>query len=143
MKKKLLIVAILCLACSSVKAQVYGRDAIVPMPVRELYDKNMMNSYLNAMAATAARRQELYQRYGDMAVEAFNNNQWSNVIYYVTKALDTKYYCGELYYIRGYAYEQLGNLRAAKSDYKTGKKYDSTEAAQALESIKRRMKRKK
>lgn len=71
-----------------------------------------------------------------MWVKAYNNNNWSNVIYYVNAALNTLYYSGTLYYIRGYAYEQLGNLRAAKKDYKTGKKYNCHEAIQALESLK-------
>ena len=143
MKKELLIVILACLMFGNIKAQVYGNDRIAPMPVTELYDKGLMNSYLNAMAATAARRQELYERYSDLAFEAFDHNQWKDVVYYVTKALDTHYYCGTLYFIRGYAHEQLGELRAAKSDYKTGKKYNSTEAAGALESLKAKMKRKK
>ena len=55
----------------------------------------------------------------------------------------TMFYCGELFYIRGYAYEQLGNLKAAKKDYKTGKKYNCAEAAQALEALKAKRKAKK
>lgn len=142
MNKKVLIVVLAGLMCGSIKAQVYGNDRIVPMPVTEMYDRGLMNSYLNAMAATAARRQELYERYSDMAFEAYDNNQWSNVIYYVDKALNTHYYCGTLYFIRGYAYEQLMNYRAAKRDYRKAKKYNSIEASQALEALKMKMKRK-
>jgi len=46
-----------------------------------------------------------------------------------------------LYYMRGYAYEQLGKLRAAKKDYKKGMKNNSQEAALALASLKARKKR--
>jgi hypothetical protein len=76
-------------------------------------------------------------------MEAFDNRDWSHVVSYVNSALATQFYCGTLYYIRGYAYEQLGNLRAAKSDYKAGKKYNCVEAAEALDALKARMKRKK
>ena len=53
MNKKVLIVVLAGLMCGSIKAQVYGNDRIVPMPVTEMYDRGLMNSYLNAMAATA------------------------------------------------------------------------------------------
>ena len=143
MKKKLLIGSLLCLALVDVKAQVYSYDSTVPMPVMELYDKNLMNTYLNTLEATAARREQNYRYYGDKAMEAFDNRDWSHVVSYVNSALATQFYCGTLYYIRGYAYEQLGNLRAAKSDYKAGKKYNCVEAAEALDALKARMKRKK
>jgi len=56
--------------------------------------------------------------------------------------LATYYYCGGLYYMRGYAYEQLGNRRAAKKDYKLAIKNNCPEAAQALASLKARKRRK-
>lgn len=143
MKKNLLIGLFFCMSVTHAHAQVYGNDRIVSMPVRETYDRGLMDSYLNAMAATAARRQELYEFYSDKAFEAFDKNQWSLVIYNVGEALNTKYYSGSLYFIRGYAYEQLMNYRAAKRDYKKAKKYNSIEAAQALEILKMKMKRKK
>ena len=97
---------------------------------------------MRALAETAALRKQNYYRYSDMALEALNNKQWNYVIYYVNEALNTRYYSGTLYYIRGYANEQLNNLRAAKKDYKTAIKHNCPEASQALANLKIRMKRK-
>lgn len=142
MKKKVMTLALMCCLTMSSKAQFYGGEEAVRFPVADLYDTGAMNMYLRALAETAAIRKENYHRYSDMAVEAYRNQNWNNVIYYVNEALNTKYYCGGLYYMRGYAYEQLGKLRAAKKDYKTAIKNDSQEAAQALASLKARKKRK-
>lgn len=142
MKKKVIMLALMCLVVVSGKAQIYGYDQALRLPTADLYDDAMTNMYLRALAETAAIRKENYFRYSDMAIDAYKNKQWNNVIYYVNEALNTKYYCGGLYYMRGYAYEQLGKLRAAKKDYKTAIKNDSQEAAQALASLKARKKRK-
>ena len=69
--------------------------------------------------------------------------KWNYTISYVNQALRTGFYCGTLYYIRGFAYESLGDFKSAKKDYKTGKKYDSVEAAQALEQLKVKMKQRR
>ena len=123
----------------SVKAQ-FQYDAALPLPTVDLYDSGAMNMYLNALAQTAPRREARYHEYCDMAYEALDNHQWSYVISYVNQALGTGFYCGSIYYVRGYAYESLGNYKAAKRDYKIGKKYNSVEAAQALDALKIRIK---
>lgn len=99
--------------------------------------------YLSALAQTHARRQQQYEDLTDQAIEAFNKEQWNYTISYVNQALRTGFYCGTLYYIRGFAYESLGDFKSAKKDYKTGKKYDSVEAAQALEQLKMKMKQRR
>lgn len=73
----------------------------------DIYDDGMMNMYLRAVAETAARRKTLFEQFSDRAVEAFNKKQWSLVICYVNDAFETQYYNGELYYLRGYAFEML------------------------------------
>lgn len=142
MKKKLLIGAMMCGMALNAQAQ-YQYDRALPMPTVDLYDTGMMNMYLRALAETSARRQQSYERYAELAFDAFDNRQWSSVISYVDQALSTLYYCGDLFYIRGYAYEQLGNVRAARKDYKAGKKYNCAEAAQALEVLKTKKKTRK
>ena len=136
MIKKLMVMTLTCSMATSVGAQIYSYDRGVQLPTGSVYDTDMMNMQLRVLAETAAMRKENYHRYSEMAFEAYHNSNWNNVIYYVNAALNTLYYSGTLYYIRGYAYEQLGNLRAAKKDYKTGKKYNCPEAVQALESLK-------
>lgn len=126
----------------SVKAQ-YQYDRALPLPTVDLYDTGAMNMYLNALAQTAPRREARYHEYCDMAYEALNNRQWSYVISYVNQALGTGFYCGSIYYIRGYAFERLGDIKAAKKDYKTGKKYNCREAAIALETLKAKRKTRK
>ena len=143
MKKNVMTLAIMsCLAMNS-QAQIYGGDSFIRMPTASLYNTEIMDMHLRALAETAAMRKENYYRYSDLAAEAYNNEQWNHVIYYVNMALSTNYYSGQLYYLRGYANEQLGKIRAAKKDYKTGKKYGCQEAEQALESLKERSKHRK
>ena len=141
MKKKVMTLALMCSLAMSSEAQIYAGDSWTQLPTTDMYDTNVMNMHLRALAETAALRKENYFRYSDMAIEAYRNGQWNNVVYYVNEALNTRYYSGQLYYLRGYAYEQLGNLRAAKKDYKKGVKYNCPEAAQALEALKARKKR--
>ncbi len=141
MKKKVMTLALMCLMAMSGKAQVYAGDAWMQMPTMDLYDTGMMNLYARALAETAARRQATFERYYDLAIEACGRKEWNEVVYLVNSALETKYYTGSIYFLRGYAYEQMGNLRAAKKDYKKGKKYNSPEAARALESLKARKRR--
>ena len=131
----------MCSLALNADAQVYAGDSWMQMPTADLYDAGTMNMYLRALAETEALRKENYQRYNRLAFDAYKNEQWNSVIYYANMALETKYYSGQLYYIRGYAFEQNGNLRAAKKDYKKGKKYGSIEAARALEALKARSKR--
>lgn len=142
MKKRILIGAMTCWMTLNVQAQ-YQYDMALPLPTVDLYDTGMMNMYMRALAETAARRKQSYEENSDMAFNAFNNRQWSGVIGYVGRALNTGFYCGDLFYIRGYAYEQLGDLKAAKKDYKTGKKYSCDEAARALEALKTKKKARK
>ena len=145
MKKKILMMAIMCLMATSSFAQVYGGDTWVQFPTRDLYDSQTMNMALQhaEMAARiAARRQALFEQYEEQAYHAFQNDQWSHVIYYVNQALETEYYNGSVYYMRGYAYEQLGNFKQAKKDYRKAKKNGSYQAESALEDLKERMKKK-
>ena len=141
MKKKVMTLAMMCLIAMSSKAQIYSYDTAAQIPTMDLYDTGMMNMYARALAETAARRKAVFERYYDMAIEACARKEWSEAVYCVNNALETQYYTGGIYFLRGYAYEQMGNLRAAKKDYKKGKKYNSPEAARALESLKARNRR--
>lgn len=142
MKKKELSVALMCFVTMGATAQIYGYDSYVQLPTRNLYDNSLSDMYIRALAETAARRKETFYRNSDLVSEAFNKKSWNYVIYYVNEALKTQYESGNLYYLRGYAFEQLGNLRAAKKDYKAGRRLNSVQAIQALESLKSRKKRK-
>lgn len=89
-----------CSLVLNARAQVYAGDSWMQMPTADLYDAGTMNMYLRALAETEARRKENYQRYNSLAFDAYKNKQWNSVIYYVNMALETKYYSGQLYYIR-------------------------------------------
>lgn len=141
MRKRIITVLLICSVVMNSEAQVYSGDTWAQLPTRDLYDSDMMNMYARAWAETAARRQELFYRYAELAANALKNREWNKAIYYVNEAFDTQYTAGVLYYIRGYAYEQLGNYRAAKRDYKKGKKDNCIEASEALEDLKARRKR--
>lgn len=142
-KRMILSMALACLMAKGAEAQIGPYDTYMRMPTADLYDMGMMNAYARASAEMAVRREAYYDRCSNMAVETWKNKQWNAVIYYVNEALSMKFYSGHIYYLRGYAYEQLGNLRAAKKDYKKGKKNYSSEAARALEALKARQRQKK
>ena len=143
MTKKIFAIALTCLISTGVEAQVYAYDSWGQMPTKDIYDDGMMNMYLRAVAETAARRKALFEQFSDRAAEAFNKKQWSLVICYVNDAFETQYYNGELYYLRGYAFEMLGEERQAKKDYRKGKRNNSYQAALALDQLKEKQKQRR
>ena len=142
MRKGIVLLVMMCALGLKGQAQIYGYDQAIKLPTAELYDMNVMNAYANALRETAGTRMQAYRMYCDYAITALSEKQWNSAIYYVDKALDTGYYSGDLYWIRGFANEQMGNLKQAKKDYKEGTKLGSEGAEQALEQLKERMKRK-
>ena len=142
MKKKMIAIAFMCMMAMGAQAQVYSYDTWSQLPVNDLYDTGMMNAHLGAMAATAARREAAFDYYCEQASEAYGRREWNYVIYYADKALNTQYCSGNIYFMRGFANEQMGNLKQAKKDYKEGTKLGSEGAEQALEQLKEKIKRK-
>ena len=128
MKKKILVSATACFMAMSVNAQVL-------FPTPDLYDTDMMSMYINAARETARARLDNFMYYYDKAVNAYNGQQWNNVIYYAKKAFETDYEDGQLYFMRGVAYERQGYVKEAKKDYKTALKQGYREAQKALEYL--------
>ena len=141
MRKGIVLLVMMCAVGLKGQAQIYGYDQAIKLPTADLYDMDMVNAYANALRETAQRRQQFFRFYSDKAMEAGIEKQWELCIYYVDKALETGCYNGDIYYVRGLANEQLGRLKDAKKDYKTGKKMVSEYAANALEELKEKMKR--
>lgn len=140
MKKKILSVALMCLTTTGINAQVYAYDSWAQLPTMDLYDSGVTDMYLRALAETAARRKADFELYTNQAAEAFRQHRWQEVINRVNWALSTEYYNGDIFYMRGYAYEMLGNWSAAKKDYRKGKKHGSYKASMALDSLKAKIK---
>ena len=138
MKKRIMIIALTCLMTKGVNAQVYAYDSWMKMPTTDLYDTGVMNMYLRALAETAAKRKADFKYFSELAYDAYCKKQWQSVIDNVNWALSTKYYCSDIFYMRGYAYESLGDYKRAKKDYKRAKKEGYYRAAQALETLKYR-----
>lgn len=143
MRKKILMMSLLFSMAMGASAQIYAYDTWMQMPTRDLYDDGMMNMHIRVLAETAARRKENFEQYSNFAVEAFNKKQWNYVILYVNNALKTQYYNGEMYYLRGFAYEMLGDERQAKKDYRKGKKNGSYRAEIAMEQLKEKQKQRR
>lgn len=142
MKRKVFLVALMCLVTLSGKAQTFGNDQIVVSPLGDLYDDATMEMALRAARETAPRRRQAYEFYRDQAYEAYRNDRWTDVINNVNSALNTGFYNGSLYFFRGFAYESLGHFKYAKNDYKMAKKNGVYGANTALERVKQKMKRK-
>ena len=138
MTKGIILMALFYLLPIKGYAQVYGNERNLQMPTRDLYDQGVMNMYLRAVAETAGKRKASFNHYSSLALEAYNNHQWLQVINCVNMALRTDYENGRVYFLRGYANEQLGYLKDAKKDYKRGIKLGRYEAANALSSLKAR-----
>ena len=142
---KKILFTILCMMALTANAQVYAYDTWGQLPTMDLYDTQTMNmalAHAEMAARVAARKQALFEHYTEQAIDAFRDNQWNYVVYYANQALETSYYNGDIYYLRGYAFEQLGDLKQAKKDYRKGKKYGSYQASSALESLKARKQKK-
>ena len=142
MKKGIVLFMMMCAVGLKGQAQIYGYDQAIKLPTAELYDMNMMNAYANALRETAARRQQFYYYYSNTAMQMMTEKRWGSAIDYIDKALETGYYCGDIYFMRGKCYEELGDYKTAKSDYKRGKELGSEYAEEALEELKEKMKRK-
>ena len=138
MKKQVLTMVFVISMAMVAKAQIGPYDTAVEMPTMDIYDTDVMNAYLGALAATAERRSQQFQYYANQAIDAYCENRWYDAIRNVNNALSTQYSDGVLYYIRGYAYEQLGNWKEAKKDYKTGKKYGDEYSIEALENLQKK-----
>ena len=142
MKKGLFILMMMCAMALNSPAQIYGGESALQLPVRDIYDTETMNAYANALRETAARRQQFYYYYSNTAMQMMTEKRWGSAIDYIDKALETGYYCGDIYFMRGKCYEELGDYKTAKSDYKRGKELGSEYAEEALEELKEKMKRK-
>lgn len=138
MKKRLIFLVLAWAIVPCTNAQIYPYDSNMQMPTRDLYDIDMMSMAIRAAAETRERRKQEFHQYAQMATEAYNNKNWGLTIHYVDLAFSTQFVDGDLYYIRGFAYEALGYYRDARKDYKKGKRYGSAKAARALESLRQR-----
>ena len=141
MRRGIVLLMMMCALCLKGQAQIYEYDEAIKLPTADLYDMSMVTAYANALRETTGIRMQAYRMYSDYAVAAIKEGLWNDAIFYVNKALDTGFYCGDLYWIRGWAYDALGDYRAAKRDYKKGKKLGSEGAAMALDKLKERRKR--
>ena len=116
---KKMVLTMLCMMALNANAQVYAYDTWAQLPTTDLYDTQTMNmalAHAEMRARVEARKQALFEHYANQAIDAFHNSQWSSAIYFANQALETSYYHGDIYYLRGYANEQLGNLRQANQD---------------------------
>ena len=146
MKKKLLATVMTCLVVMSAQAQIYGYDDYVRMPTMDLYDTGVMNMAVRARAEAAARqqemaarRQEMFRYYATRTIEAYNAKRWYDVIENANYTIGIEP-LGLCFFMRGAAFEAIGNYEAALSDYKAGKKDNCPEAASALVALKAKMK---
>lgn len=142
MKKKHLIGMVMCLIALNAEAQTYAGDTWAQLPVADLYDTGAMNMSLNAYAEMAAQRQRMCHYYTNEALSAFKENRWYDVINCSSHAIDLDPN-GGLFFIRGAAYESLGNLKNAKADYKKSKRRHFAQANAGLERVKNKMKQQK
>ncbi len=139
MKKIIMTAALMCTMAANCNAQYWQG---LEYPTMDLYDTNLMLEHIRVARETTAQRLEYYKYFRDLAIDAYNNGRWSDVIDNVNNAFSTDYVCGDLYFIRGFAFEQLGYTSDAKKDYKKGSKEGSFRAARALEALKARSKSK-
>lgn len=139
MGKKQLIGVMMCLMSLGAEAQTYAGDTWAQLPTADLYDTGVMNMSLSAYAEMAAQRQRMCHYYTNEALSAFKEKRWYDVINYSSHAIDLDPN-GGLFFIRGAAYESLGYLKEAKTDYKRSKRKHFAQAKIALQRVKDTMK---
>ena len=139
MKKKVMMLALMCLVMVKGNAQTYGYDDYVRFPTMDLYDPGVMNMAVRAQAEMAARRQEMFRFYASRTIDAYKAQRWYDVIENASSTINIDP-LGLVFFMRGQAYEALGYYDAALSDYKVGKKDNCPEAASALVALKAKMK---
>ena len=139
MKKKVFVIALMCLVMAKGNAQTYGYDDYVRLPTMDLYDPGVMNMAIRAQAEMAARRQQYMDFCANQAIEAKREGRWNDVIRYSNNALESG---GDdvFYLFRGTAYEELGYYKYALADYKRAKRAGISEAANAYNALKAKMK---
>lgn len=168
MKKVLLL--LLTLVSIKINAQMYGYDEPTRFPTSDLYDTSSMlllmklakerssssTYYSPQFNDNREERTETYRiskkekkrvdaaTYYELAFSAFNNNDWGRVIYYTKKAQQLGYSNGHLFYIRGWAYQILGNWKAAKRNYIKAKRrgYKAAEYALEVMELRKRIEKK-
>ena len=139
MKKKVFVIALMCLVMAKGNAQTYGYDDYVRLPTMDLYDSGVMNMSLNAHREMAARRQQYMEFCANQAIEAKREGRWTDVIKYSNDALEIGGY-DVFYLFRGDAYEKLGYYKYALADYKRAKRAGISEAANLYNALKAKMK---
>ena len=139
MKKKVFVIALMCLVMAKGNAQTYGYDDYVRLPTMDLYDSGVMNMSLNAHREMAARRQQYMEFCANQAIEAKREGRWNDVIKYSNDALEIGGY-DVFYLFRGDAYEKLGYYKYALADYKRAKRVGISEAANLYNALKTKMK---
>ena len=139
MKKKVLMLALMCLTMVKGNAQTYGYDDYVRFPTMDLYDPSVMNMAVRAQAEMAARRQQYMDFCANQAIEAKREGRWNDVIKFSNDALEVGGY-DVFYLFRGDAYEQLGYYKYALADYKRAKRAGISEAANAYNALKAKIK---
>ena len=139
MKKKVFVIALMCLVMAKGNAQTYGYEDYGRLPTMDLYDPGVMNMAIRAQAEMAARRQQYMDFSANQAIEAKREGRWNDVIRYSNNALESG---GDdvFYLFRGTAYEELGYYKYALADYKRAKRAGISEAANAYNALKAKMK---
>ena len=75
MKKKVVMLALMCLTVVMGNAQTYGYDDYVRFPTMDLYDPSVMNMAVRAQAEMAARRQEMFRFYASRTIDAYKTQR--------------------------------------------------------------------
>ncbi len=110
----------------------------------------VINSYFTPMSTEMMISRARYQlnqfnEYRDLAYEALANGYKYLFIKYTDEALSTDYYIPQMYYDRGVVFQELGDYKQAKKNYKKAIKVGYYKAEKALAELKeqRKMNKKK
>ena len=97
---------LLLLTSLSVSAQNYVVNSSYDFPSYE------------SMIIDARYRVNRFNEYYTEAYNHFNKKDYSGFIYYSDLALDQEFYTAQLFYDRGFSFEQLHQFSKAKKEYK-------------------------
>lgn len=148
---KLSLLVLLLFTTVKMSAQIYGGDYAIEMPVRSIYDENMM-----LMSLDAERRfiESYNDKVGDYLLDAeddirtnYDERNYSKVISIVNEVFQSVTFydfmnsdLSWLLRMRGLSFMNLGNYDYALKDLKKAKRKGDRIAGQYIKTIKKRRK---
>lgn len=144
--KRNIYILFLCILAFNTQSQIVNNSRFRPFSYEEMVralppvTPEMIERAAIARAQDRAEREAKFEKWQSAAVEAYNKGDYYGCLTYINYALETNFYNGYIYYVRGLAFEDLHDYKNAKKQYKKAKDEGYYQAEELLKGIKEREK---